>query len=198
MGWWITLGVLVLLAVLPLGASVRYNGDGPLVRVILGPIKFTVFPLKKKEKKEKTKKEKAPRVASEKSEEKTGGSVKDFLPLAKDALDLLSDLKRKLRVNRLELKLTLAGGDPCDLGIHYGRAWAVLGNLIPRLEELFVIKKRDMEVQCDFTAEQTTVYARADITISLWQLLYLAARYGIRGLKTYQKIMSERKGGAKQ
>ena len=57
MGWWITLGVLVLLAVLPLGASVRYNGDGPLVRVILGPIKFTVFPLKKKEKKEKTKKE---------------------------------------------------------------------------------------------------------------------------------------------
>ena len=194
MGWLIALAILIFLAILPIGVSAVYHIQGAQVRLIAGPIRLQIYPGKK----EKTKKEKAPRVASEKSEEKTGGSVKDFLPLAKDALDLLSDLKRKLRVNRLELKLTLAGGDPCDLGIHYGRAWAVLGNLIPRLEELFVIKKRDMEVQCDFTAEQTTVYARADITISLWQLLYLAARYGIRGLKTYQKIMSERKGGAKQ
>ena len=53
MGWWITLGVLILLGILPLGASVRYNASGPLVRVIIGPIKFTVFPLPKQEKKGK-------------------------------------------------------------------------------------------------------------------------------------------------
>ena len=38
MGWWITLGILVLLAILPLGVSVHYNADGPLVRIILGPV----------------------------------------------------------------------------------------------------------------------------------------------------------------
>ena len=48
MGWLITLGILTLLAILPLGVSVKYNAEGPRVRVILGPIKFTVFPLPKK------------------------------------------------------------------------------------------------------------------------------------------------------
>ena len=57
MGWLIALGIVILLAVLPLGASVRYDSDGPLVRIIAGPVKFTVFPMPKREKKEKKKKE---------------------------------------------------------------------------------------------------------------------------------------------
>ena len=51
MGWLIALGVIALLAVLPLGVSARYNAKGLLVKVIAGPVRFTVFPLKKKEKK---------------------------------------------------------------------------------------------------------------------------------------------------
>ncbi len=194
MGFVIALFVLVLLAILPLGISAVYNARGPLVRLIAGPIRLQLYP----QKKEKAKKEKSQKQAPQKKkEEKNGGSVKDFLPLAKVALDLVADLKAKLRVNRLEMKLTLAGGDPCDLSVNYGKAWVALGNVMPRLEELFVIKKRDMEVQCDFTAETTVVYARVDITITLGRLTVLAVRYGIRGLKTYYKIMNERKGGAK-
>ena len=48
----------------------------------------------------------------------------------------------------------LGGGDPCDLAINYGKAWAALGNLWSRLEQFFVIKKRDVEIQCDFEASQ--------------------------------------------
>ena len=40
MGWWITLGILALLAVLPLGVSVAYDADGAVVKVILGPVKI--------------------------------------------------------------------------------------------------------------------------------------------------------------
>ena len=58
MGWLIAFGILFLLAILPLGASVKYNADGPLIRIIGGPIRLTVFPRKKKDKKEnKPKKE---------------------------------------------------------------------------------------------------------------------------------------------
>ena len=57
MGFLITLGVIVLLAVLPLGVFIRYNSEGALVRIVLGPIKLTVFPLPKKQKKEKKSKE---------------------------------------------------------------------------------------------------------------------------------------------
>lgn len=198
MGWLIALAVLVLLCILPVGVSGRYDIRGPLLHITAGPVKFRLYP--KKDKKEKPKKEKAKKKKSapgKKEEKTTGGSLKDFLPLANVALNFLGDLKRKLRITRLDMRLTLAGDDPCDLGIHYGRAWAALGNLIPRLEEMFVIKKRNMEVACDFTADTTTVYARADISISLGRLLVLLVRYGIRAFKAYQ-LVNERKGGAKQ
>ncbi len=205
MGWLIALGILVLLAILPLGASVKYNADGPLVRIIAGPVKLTVFPRKKKDKKpkkdkkKKEKKEKAPagqpQQKMEKKKEK-GGSLLDFLPLVKLGLDFLGEFRRKLRLNRLELKLIMAGDDPCDLAINYGRAWEAIGNLFPLLERAFVIKKRDIEVECDFTASEMLVIARLDITITLGRLISLAVRYGVRALIQYLKIMNTRKGGA--
>ena len=30
MGWWIALGVIFLLGILPLGVSARYSGEGPV------------------------------------------------------------------------------------------------------------------------------------------------------------------------
>ncbi len=217
MGWWITLGVLTLLAILPLGVSVKYNVEGPLVRLILGPVKLTVVPGKKKQKadkkedkpKGKPKKEKEPKpkqigadkpAQPEKQEEKKeqGGSLLDFLPLVKELFRFLGDFRRKLRLDVLELKLIMAADDPCDLAVNYGRAWAAVGNLLPKLEQWFVIKKRDIEVECDFTAEETKVIARLDLTITLGRLVAAVCRFGFRVLKEFIKIYNKRKGGAKQ
>lgn len=218
MGWLIALGIVVLLAILPLGASVKYDADGPLVKLIAGPVKITLLPRPKKPQKEKKPKEpkktpekkgkqtpavpkepakEQPTAAQEKPEKKkSGGSVTDFLPLLKVALDLLNDFRRKLRVNRLEVKLVMAGGDPCDLAMNYGKAWAAIGNLMPRLEKVLVIKKRDIDVECDFTASETTIYARLDLTITLGRILAIAAVYGVRAIVELLKIKNKRKGGA--
>lgn len=211
MGWIIAVGVLVLLAVLPLRISARYNTEGLRAAAVLGPARFTVFPRPKKEKKAKLKEAKKPKEeesplpkppqlpreeASKSAPKKKGGSVRDFLPLVKTALDFLGDFRRKLRLDDLEVKLILAGGDPCDLAVNYGRAWAALGNLIPQLERLFVIKKRNLEVECDFTASETVVIARLDMTITLGRLLALAVRYGLRAGKEFLTFQKKRKGGA--
>lgn len=214
MGWLITLGVVVLLAVLPLGVSVKYNSEGPLVRVIAGPVRFTVFPLPKKEKKEKKKKPEVPSAEApapepppqnpppppkpkeEKPKEEKGGSILDFLPLVQLVFRFLGDFRRKLRLNNLELKLIMAGGDPANLAINYGRAWAAVGNLMPHLERLFVIKNRDIEVECDFTGSETLVIARLDLTITLGRILSLVFVYAIRALMEFIKIKKKRKGGA--
>jgi len=219
MGWLITFGILFLLAILPLGVSVRYDSDGPLIRIIAGLIRLQVFPAKKKtnkpkkekKKKEKKKKEKKQKKSQPTAEEsaqtdsakpaaeqtpKKGGSVMDFLPLVKVGLNFLGDFRRKLRVNRLELNLVLAGGDPCDLATNYGKAWAALGNLWPKLEKWFVIKKRDVRIQCDFEGSETLITARLDITITLGRILALAFLYGFRAIKELFKINNKRKGGA--
>ncbi len=214
MGWYITLGILVFLAVLPLGVRIRYNAEGFWLKVILGPIKITLIPRPRKEKKEKKKQEpqkkeapkedaslpkppQPPKAPKEKKpKEEKGGSVLDFLPFVQLALDLLGDFRRKLRVDELYVKLILAGGDPCDLAVNYGKTWAAVGNLLPVLERIFVIKKRDIQVECDFTEEKTLVIARMDLTITLGRLLALIAVYAVRGLKEFLNFKKKRKGGA--
>ncbi len=219
MGWLITLGVLILLAVLPLGVHVQYDSEGPLVQVIAGPVRLTVFPAPKKKKKKEKKPAQKPEVKPDtppedpalpkppqppkqenkgKPKEKKGGSLTDFIPFVKLGLNFLGDLRRKLRVNDLELKLILASSDPCDLAVNYGKTWAAVGSLMPALERWFVIKKRNVEVECDFTASQTLVTARLDITITLGRLLSLIAVYGIRGLKEFLNFKKKRKGGAQK
>lgn len=215
MGWLMALGILLALAVIPVGVRIRYNADGLRVKVIAGPVKITVLPQPKKEKKEKTKKtkKKTESAASEednlpkppqppkspkekKSKGEQGGSLLDFLPLVKIALDFLGDFRRKLRLDHLYLRLILAADDPCDLAVNYGRAWAALGNLMPRLERWLVIKKRDVEVECDFEASETLVIAHLDLTITIGRLFLSAGRFAVRALKEYLKIKKKRKGGA--
>ena len=217
MGWWITLGILTLLAIVPVGVRVCYDAEGPLVKLVLGPVKLTLFPRPKKdqkpekEKKEKQSKRKAKKTAEEsnlpkppqppaekKPKGKKGGSLKDFLPFVKLAFNFLGDFRRKLRMNELYLRLILASSDPCDLAVNYGKTWTAVGNFLPALERWFVIQKRDVEVECDFTASETKVIARLEITMTLGRLLSLAAVYAVRGLKEFIVFRNKRKGGASQ
>ena len=211
MGWLITLGIVLLLAVLPIGVRLRYNSEGIVLKILAGPVKITLLPRTTKKKKEKKKKEtkaakepeeenlpKPPQPPKQPKEKKPkaekGGSLLDFLPLVKTALDFLGDFRRKLRLDNLYLRLILAGDDPCDLAVNYGRAWAAVGNLMPNLERLFVIKKRDIQIGCDFTSSETVVFAQGDVTITLGRVLGLTLRYGVRALKEFFKL--KQKGGA--
>ena len=136
-----------------------------------------------------------PQPAPQSAPKKKGGSLTDFLPLVKLGLELLGDFRRKLRITRLDFKVILAGNDPCDLAVNYGRAWAAIGNLLPRLEQYFVIRKRNIEVECDFVGSETLIEARVDLSITLGRTLLLAAVYGVRGLKEFLNLKN-RKGGA--
>ena len=207
MGWLIALGVLVLIAIIPAGASIFYDEDGFRAFVIAGPFRIPVFPIKKKEKKEKKEKPKkevkkktrktSPAKANPKEKKTKGGSLLDFLPVLDKILDFLSAFRRKLRVPHLELKLILGGGDPSDVAYNYGRGWVVLGNLMPLLDSVLYIKKRDLEVECDFLAEKTTVVARFDISITIGRLLSLLIVQGVPVLYKLLKVLNKRKGGAK-
>ena len=210
MGWWIALAVIVLLAVLPLGASVRYEETGFSAWLLIGPGKLRLYPAKKKEKPEKPEKKKQPakqppaesetakqaRKKADRMLAPKGGSWTDFLPLVRVGLDFLGDLRRKIRVRDLELQLMMAGDDPCDLAVNYGRANAAMGALLAGLDRAFVIKKQKVRIDCDFAAEEMTVYARLDVTLTVARALSLAVRYGVRGLREYLNLTKKRKGGA--
>lgn len=247
MGWWIALAILVGLAVLPLGVSVKYNADGVWLAIVAGPVRIQILPAKKKVKKpkkekpqkeKKPKKQKVPKVPKKAAAEKPaskpaaapkvppqvplekkypdldkkprrvprkapepekpeqGGSWTDFLSLIPVVLDFLNDFRRKLRVNRLDLKLILASGDPCDLAINYGKTWAAVGGFMPQLERFLKIQKRNIDIECDFLASETKVIARLDLTITLGRILAAVFKFAFRALVEFLKIMKKRKGGA--
>ena len=197
MGWLIALAGIVAVGFLPVGIGFVYQASGFGAYWIFGALKISLHPKSKKAKKAEI--EKKPDTTTDTkavTKEKKGGSYQDFLPLLQIAVDFLGDLRRKIRVKRLQLLLNMAGDDPCDLAVNYGKAWAAVGSILPQLERFLVIKKRDVQVFCDFEGEETTLYLHADITITLGRLLGLLARYGWRGVKSYLTILDKRKGGA--
>ena len=206
MGWLIALGILLALAIMPLGVDASYDCDGFLLDVKIGSVPIHILPKKSQssKKSKERKKNKAPAKKGKKNashspqpkEKKRGGAWTDFLPLVQTVLAFLYALRLKLRIRRLELKLIMAGDDPCDLAVNYGRAWAALGSLIPQLERCFVIKKRHLEVECDFEATQTVVEARFYGSITLGRLLWIIAKYGLRAVKDFMNLKKLRKGGA--
>ena len=220
MGWWIFWGILALILLLPIGASIFYDAAGVRVLVIGGPIRFTVFPVKKKDQKVPEKKKEEPEKKVEpapaqtqpqpstdakpvlpeapkppQAPEEKGGSLLDFLPLVELVLKFVGEFFHKtLHIDVLYVKLTMAGDDPADLAINYGRTWETLGNLWPYIDRMFTIKKRDIQVQCDFEASETLVNARVDITLTLARLLGLVLGYGFRiGVKFLQILWSQKK-----
>ena len=193
----IVAAILLGLACFPLGFSAIYREEDPGVWLLIGPLRFRVFPSKPKENKVTGDRQTENKKNAKHNQRKEkGGSYRDFQPVIKTVLEFLGHFRRKIRVNRLELKLTLAGDDPGDLAVNYGRAWAALGSLTPQLERLFVIKNRDIEVLCDFTSDKTIIFARLDATITLGRALHLLSWHGIKIIKHLLKLKKLRKGGA--
>lgn len=199
MGWLIALAVLCALCFMPIGVRAVYREEKPGIWLLIGPVKYLVYPGKPKEEKpkEKAKTQKTKKSGKAESKSPKGGSLSNFQPVLQAVFDFLSQFRRKIRINHLEMKLILAGGDPSDLAFNYGKAWSALGNLMPQLERMFVIKKRNLEVECDFAGDKTRVYARADATITLGRTLHLLSGHGIKVLKELLKLKKLRKGGAK-
>ena len=135
------------------------------------------------------------KIAQEVPKPPKKAGIRIYFPFIRLALDLLSSLRRKLRIEKLYLKLILAGNDPCDLAVNYGRVWAGATTLLGHINQAFVVKDQNLDIQCDFTAEKIKASARLDLTITVGRLLSLAILYGVRALKEFL-IFKKRKGGA--
>lgn len=202
------LGLIFFLLLLPAGAHLIYSSEGMSLKVIYGPVRLRILPKKikkpkdkkKKEKKEKKpkpekkkKKKEPPKVPGETDLPKKGGSVKDLLEYLPVGLKLLDAIRRRLLLKKLVVLVNLAGDDPCDLALLYGKANAGFAAALPLLERAFRIRKRDMQVYCDFTADSTEVYAELNIRACPLRLLAVVIRYGYRALKIFLKQRKSKK-----
>lgn len=190
--------LLALVLALPAAVLLRYEAGALRVRLQVGPVKAALYPrrppnpVKKMGKRPgKGPKPPAPSKAEESGGKKlTAGQIRELVKLA---LDLLGKLRRNLLVQHLTLHVSYGGKDAARAAIGYGRAWAVVGAMMPVLENTFRIGQRDVGVDLDYALEQPQVLLDLDVRMRVGTALWLAIGAGLRLLKLFTKTTQSKK-----
>ena len=191
----IVLAVLWLLSLIRLGGRVRYGAEGLFVFLLLGPVKLRLFPAKEesggewkpKPKKEKRKKKKPNLAEQHKKEPKEGqpGTLSRLMQLLPVSGQACGALKRKIRIDNLDLQLIWGGGDPAAIALGYGQANAALGMIWPILDNNFKVKRHSFQVGIDYDRAQPGVELTAALTLTVGQIVTLGVHYGVKALITW-------------
>ena len=196
----IILLALWLISLIRIGGRVQYGQAGLFATALAGPFKIQILPMKpKKEKKPKPgkrpKKEKPLKEKKPASEGQPGTltRVKQLLPVI---AQFCGALKRKIRIDNLELQLIWGGSDPAVIALGYGQANAVLGMLWPVFDHNFKVKRHAFQIDMDYGASRPTVEIQAAVTLTVGQIMILGLRYSVKMLTTW--IKSGKPAGKRQ
>lgn len=197
----IILAVFYLIGMIRLGGRLKYGEAGFSVHILAGPAKIQVLPSPpKKPKKQKPAKEKGPKPekAPKPKSEGRPGTLRRVMSVLPRILDAVGALKRKIRVDDVDLTLIWGGSDPASIAIGYGRANAALGALWPLVENNFKVKRRSLDIRMDYGRTEPAVEVTAAFTITLGQILTLAVWHGGRVLIQWVRSGRPLKSAAKQ
>ena len=181
----IVLAVLWLLSRIRVGGQISYGQAGLHVMAVVGLFKLQILPAKPK--KEKKKKEK-PAVAEKHNQtliEAKPGTLSRLMKLLPIVGQACGALKRKIRIDNLELELIWGGSDPAAIALGYGQANAALGMLWPILDHNFKVKRHSFQIELDYNRREPAVEAQAAVTLTVGQMLSLGTRYGVKALVTW-------------
>lgn len=191
----IILLVLWLISLIRIGGRVSYGESGVFVFLLLGPVKLQLFPAAKepegnwKPREKKAKKKKAPVAEKHKKEPKEGqpGTLSRLMKLLPVVGQACGALKRKIRIDDLDLKLIWGGSDPAAIALGYGQANAVLGMIWPIFDHNFKVKHHSFQIGLDYDRPAPAVEVRAAVTLTVGQIFALGIHYGAKVLITWVK-----------
>lgn len=190
----IILAALWLISLIRVGGRVRYGEAGLFVTVLAGPFKIQAFPMKAKkkerpQKEKKPKKEKPAMAEKHKREPKEGqpGTLSRLMKLLPVVGQACGALKRKIRIDDLELQLIWGGSDPAAIALGYGQANAALGMIWPVLDNNFKVKRHCFQIGMDYGRTQPAAELQAAVTLTIGQIVTLGVHYGVKALFTWMK-----------
>ena len=204
-GWYILGGiVLLLLAIWLLRVSVEIAfGQELRVTAKIGPKKLTLLPKpEKRERAPKKKKKKAP-AAEKKTEDKgkkkfpfTFEDIRSAAPVVFEALQkALRKIRRRMRVDPLDISITFAGDDPAKVAEMYGWANTAMWTMMPPLEQLIHIPDPHIHLGVDYNSFRMTAEGRVGVRFRIGDLIVIALTLAVPVLKWY---MNRRKKAAPQ
>ncbi len=205
----IILAVLILIAITPVGAVAEYSDKAVTLSAVAGLIRIKLLPRPekasgkpKKEKKPKKKKEKKkPKPKKEKPKEpaaKKPGTVKLLMKLLPVAGKALNRFRKKLTIDELTIWYLVASDDPYKTAMTFGYMNAGVDPVLMAIGKIFRIKKKSVRTSVSFETSEPLIYAKAKLTIRIWQILYIGFGLLFGALITYIRFKLQndsQKGG---
>ena len=134
----------------------------------------------------------APQIRKEKeSTPVSGGMGKLDIPYIMDLIHLglsaMGQFRRALRVDRFLLDCAIATGDAAKTAMAYGAAAAGVGMFLPLLEENLRVRKKDIQVICDFEGTESQIFLEVQVSALVFQLLII----GIKVLRGFLRLRKQ-------
>ena len=134
----------------------------------------------------------APQIRKEKESTPVfGGMEKLDIPYIMDLIHLglsaMGQFRRVLRVDRFLLDCAIATGDAAKTAMAYGAAAAGAGMFLPLLEENLRVRKKDIQVICDFEGTESQIFLEVQVSALVFQLLII----GIKVLRGFLRLRKQ-------
>ena len=188
----IIIGVLVcayLLLLLPLIVTADI-GDEPTVFLKYLCFKFRLYPNKPKKQKAKKKDQPNAPAKYDKKKKTQSKSISHYIDkygdLVKSTFKAIGKLANHLKVNRMEIYVTVGDEDAAKVAIEYGAVCATLYPVLGFLDSKLDIKQSEVSIKPDYDSKTSKGSFYADVRIRAFHVL--GAVFGlISGLIKYQK-----------
>ena len=203
-GWYILGTIIVLLTViwlLRVGVDIRF-GEALRIDAKIGPVKLVLLPKKEKEKKPQKEKKPKKKKTEEKEEEPREkkkfpfafADIRSALPVLWDALQkALGKIRRRMRIDPMDVCVIFAGEDPAKVAEMYGWANSVMWTVMPQLERLLKIPDPHIHLGVDYERYDLRAEGRVGVSFRVGDLIVIALTLAIPVLKWYLAWRKEAK-----
>jgi len=197
----ILLLLILLIFFVPYGVDAAYEEGAVSLRVAAGPFRVTLYPKKpptekqrrraeKKQEKKEAKKAQQAKKPEESAEEQPKGKnetikVRKKLPMDFEHLMLYLKLAahalrrffRSFTIDLFRLHYTAGSMDPYATAMQYGYACSAAEALPSLAGEIIHVRKKDVVIASDFTADHPAVGVRIVLTLQLYKLVHMAVAF---------------------
>ncbi len=118
---------------------------------------------------------------------KRGGNTRDFKKMIKPLLRAMGKLVKTVKIHELCIDIKVASGNAFNTAMMYGGMSAAVGMIYPWIENNLKVVKKSINAEADFEASESTVYCATQLSLAVWQILWLCSGL-IYGLLKAQNI----------
>lgn len=220
-GLLITIFILLILGMIKVGVHVLYQQKKLRLEALISRFKIVILGQEKKPKKQKPAKppkekksnknkktdEKQQTVSSADSSVKTSekkpkqkGKFKPWIDAVlaywQEILQLIGRVLTSPTLDDLQIEVRVGGGDAEKCAMTYGKICAIVGCVLPGVENTFGIRKRRIEIYPCFDRDDLDIMADVSITLRIYEIFALVFALLGLGLKIFLEARKNKKGGA--